>query len=111
MLEEEKQNSDKVNNEISSEEGDIKVELERIEPSSKLTKQIIDKKIQFALIELHDQIKEDSDIEEGKFIFQLTLCPKSEYEATMMCAKLLDSVINEDSNEVTESFAQPLVQN
>ena len=49
--------------------------------------------------DLKEQIEDDPEIESGQYIFKVVLMPKTEGQANMMIAKVLDAVILEDTDE------------
>ena len=52
--------------------------------------------------DLQEQIEDDPDIEEGQYFFKVIMMPKTEGQANMMVAKVLDDVIHEDSDEESQ---------
>ena len=63
--------------------------------------------IRRAIEEIEEQLMDDDDIVAGRYFFKLQMCPKTDHQAYLYQAKILDSVIQEDSQEITESFIMP----
>ena len=60
--------------------------------------------VQNAMDLLELQIFEDPDIIVGHYFFRIEQCPKSDHQAYLMVAKQIESVIQEESEEVSESL-------
>ena len=55
--------------------------------------------------DFQEQIEEDPDVIPGEYFFPVTLCPKTVQQANVMVAKVMDAVIEEDS-ELESEFSR-----
>ena len=52
--------------------------------------------------DFQEQIDEDPDVTQGEYFFSVTLCPKTVQQANVMVAKVMDAVLEEDSELESE---------
>ena len=55
--------------------------------------------VYLALIDIEDQILDDTEIKNGIYFFPVSMCPKNEREAILLDAKKCESVIKEENTE------------